>query len=174
MPTYIWSDTAAGRLWTDVHAHIIEAHSTVDVKPAVGGVPELVGVGGRGAFIYPESVSGEEGKVRARLTVAIQLACTVDGQQILAFIGLIRAELAGRTLVGEMRALFVAKGKFVPAAALEDAGFVCSAIGDRVAVGEELEGASLEAVIFLVAGLAFVGAASVNERIRGEEKEWQR
>jgi hypothetical protein len=119
-------------------------------------------------------VSGEEGKVRARLTVAIQLACTVDGQQILAFIGLVWAELAGRTLVGEMGALFVAKGEFVPAAALEDAGVVFSAKGDRVAVGEELEGASLEAVIFPVAGVAFVGAASVNERIRGEEKEWQR
>ena len=85
------------------------------------------------------------------LTVAVELACAPDGEDLLALVLLVGAEEALVAFGGDGHVGGVAEGELVVAAAAEGAGRVGRTVGHAVAVGLELEGALLE---LLVGGVA--------------------
>jgi hypothetical protein len=110
-------------------------------------------------------------------TIAVELARTAHGKEILALGSLVRAKLASLATVGQVVvALRVAERIFVTSAAFEvaDIGRVAERI--RVAVGVELVGADLETGLARRAGLVVSlvaseggGDSEEGEKERGEK-----
>lgn len=110
-------------------------------------------------------MNGARGK-KADSTVTVKLAFNAGVELGLAAGSLVWTKLIIAALGRHLRPpLDVSKGKVVLPTGLEGTGLgVFCAVSDGVAGSEELISADLETVVAGLAGLAVVGAASVDER----------
>lgn len=77
-------------------------------------------------------------------TIVVDLACTIDGEEILTSVLFVRAESAFGTFLGDGRGGEVAEREVVVAVAAEGVCQVIDTVGHSVAVGLEVEDAVLE------------------------------